>query len=86
MHSSCVNRMGIYAALGVPEVWRHDGERLRINLLQQDAGYAESDQSRCFPWLPFDEFARWVGRRSELRETAWIRAFRTWVREHVGVE
>ena len=29
---SCLNRMGVYAGLGVPEVWRFDGEEWHIHL------------------------------------------------------
>ncbi|HKI20054.1 MAG TPA: Uma2 family endonuclease, partial [Isosphaeraceae bacterium] len=40
---SALDRMGIYATLGVPEVWRFDGETLLINQLQDDGTYARVD-------------------------------------------
>lgn len=42
-HSS-LNRMSIFAAIGVPEVWRYDGERLEIYLLKE-SGYIETGAS-----------------------------------------
>jgi Uma2 family endonuclease len=42
-HSS-LNRMSIFAAIGVPEVWRYDGERLEIYLLK-GSGYIETGAS-----------------------------------------
>src|SRR3954454_19090485 len=38
---SALDRMGIYAALGVPEVWRFDGETLRVAQLRADGTYAD---------------------------------------------
>jgi Uma2 family endonuclease len=35
INSSSLDRMSIYAALGVPEVWRFDGTAFSINLLRQ---------------------------------------------------
>jgi Uma2 family endonuclease len=32
---SVLDRLGIYAALGVPEVWRHDGETVRVLRLNE---------------------------------------------------
>src|SRR5438105_1246803 len=48
--SSSLDRMGIYAALGVPEVWRLDKGTLFFQVLQDDGSYAEAD-SRLFPGL-----------------------------------
>ena len=46
---SALDRMGIYAALGVPEVWRFDGEALRVEQLQADGTYAAATEQ---PELP----------------------------------
>ena len=78
---SALDRMGIYAALGVPEVWRFDGETLRIAQLQPDGTYAESDRSPGLPMLPPAEVVRWLGLAEEMGQTPWIRQFRAWVRE-----
>jgi Uma2 family endonuclease len=78
-HSS-MNKAGIYSALGVPEIWRYDGRRLRVFLLDED-DYVESPTSRAFPQLPLAELVRFLDRRSSLSETQLIRAFREWVRK-----
>ena len=44
--TSAVNRMAIYAALGVPEVWRFDGQTLSIHGLAEDGAYHRLDRSR----------------------------------------
>ena len=46
-HSS-LNRMSIFAAIGIPEVWRYDGEILTIYLLN-DVVYEKSNTSSVLP-------------------------------------
>ena len=70
----------IYAAFGVPEVWRFDGNRLQAYELIE-GGYQPRESSLCFPRLPLqkvEELARQVG---QVRELTLIRGFRRWVRE-----
>src|SRR6266404_901705 len=52
---SSLNRMTIYAALRVPEVWRCDAEVLRVMLLSARGTYRQSDRSKAFPFLPLSE-------------------------------
>src|SRR5437763_1813121 len=52
---SSLDRLEIYASLGIPEVWTFDGESLRIRLLQPGGKYVETDASLCLPLLPVDE-------------------------------
>jgi Uma2 family endonuclease len=83
---SVLDRLAILAAIGVGEVWRHDGERLEILLLDSErATYAVSVSSRCFPWLPVDAFARRIGIEPELSQQRWVRSFREWVRRELEV-
>ena len=80
--SRSLNRLPVYAALGVPEVWIYDGENLRVQLLQEDV-YHESETSASFPTLPMRQFADWISKAWETDETTWMRNFREWVRENV---
>jgi Uma2 family endonuclease len=77
---STLNRMAIYAALRVPEVWRWNGETLRIFLLTARGTYRQSDHSKAFPFLPLTEFAEFLT-RTDLSETQLLRSFRAWVRK-----
>ena len=51
---SALDRIGIYGALRVPELWRFNGRTLRVLLLQEDGTYQESKTSprrfRTCPW------------------------------------
>jgi Uma2 family endonuclease len=77
---SALDRMGIYAALRIPEVWRYDGQTLRIERLQPDGTYAEVPASAELPMLPPAEVVRWLDRGEAMGQTAWLREFREWVR------
>jgi Uma2 family endonuclease len=77
---SVLDRMGIYAALKVPEVWRWDGQQLRFCRLKRGK-YIESPASRFFPKLAASEIVRFIQMRQTLSEIHLLRAFRQWVRE-----
>lgn len=78
---STINRLGIYAALKIPEIWCWDGESLVVHLLGTRGTYRASKRSKAFPFLPLEEFASFL-LRTELRENKVVGAFRTWVREN----
>ena len=77
---SALNRMAIYAALGVSEVWRFDGKKLTVEQLQPDGAYRVVPASPSLPFLPLDEFVGWVEKGTDMGQTPWIRLFRDWVR------
>jgi Uma2 family endonuclease len=53
--SSCLDRLGVYAGLGFPEIWRFEGEEWHIHLLGSDGAYQESPRSAALPYLPVSE-------------------------------
>lgn len=77
---SALDRMSIYAALGVPEVWRWDGEKLTVNVRTTRGTYRKSDRGKAFPFLPMTEFASFL-EPTKLSETQLLRSFRAWVRK-----
>lgn len=77
--SRILPRAPIYAAMGIPEVWRYDGTSLRSRL-GSDGQYHESSGSGVFPALPVAELAEFLSRRARTDETELVRSFRAWVR------
>jgi Uma2 family endonuclease len=75
-----LDRMGIYSALGVPEIWRFDGRTLTAHDLQADGTYATVSQSPTFPILPLPEVLRRLSLAETMDETSWTRSIREWVR------
>ena len=81
---SFLDCLSICAALKVPEVWRWDGETLRVCLLGSDGQYIESDRSKAFPFLPMAQLARFLVLGTTMDEGKLLRTFRTWVREQIA--
>ncbi|HUG94222.1 MAG TPA: Uma2 family endonuclease [Planctomycetaceae bacterium] len=81
---SALDRMSIFAAIRVPEVWCYNGARLRVYLLDDAGEYVESEHSRCFPFLPLRDVETFLNRRHDVDEMSLVDEFRQWVRAHVA--
>jgi Uma2 family endonuclease len=80
IHGGSDHRMAIYAALGVPEVWRWKNETLEVFSLTPDGGYTGGATSRILTGFPLREAVRLVGERNRIDETRLVRLFRSHVR------
>jgi Uma2 family endonuclease len=76
--SRSVPREPIYAALGVPELWRFDGARLQV-LHLLNGKYAARTRSLTLPFLPMTEFEAFILRMSEANQLLVLREFRAWI-------
>jgi len=73
----------IYAALGVPELWRFEKGKLKIYLLE-DGKYLESDKSKIFPGFPLREaIPEYRDRVKTTGRNKTMKAFRAWVKEQI---
>jgi Uma2 family endonuclease len=82
---SSLDRIGIYEALGVAEVWRWDGETLEVHILGQDDKYSKADRSRAFPGLKPTDLMPFLAQTATVGEMGMVRAFRQWVRARIAV-
>lgn len=78
--SSSLDRFSIFAAFGVPEVWRFDGERLEIFLLSEGT-YAKSEKSTALPFVVPEVLVGFVAESVSLGRLEWLRKVRGWARE-----
>jgi Uma2 family endonuclease len=78
--SGSLDKFPIYAQVGVPEVWRYDGQRLRISILTAER-YVESETSLALPLLTGPRLSETLAQSKTLKRTALLRSFRTWVRQ-----
>lgn len=85
MHGD-VDKMVIYAALGVAEVWQWHDDRLQGFSLRPDGQYAACDFSPNLPMLRISELEQFVDPDLADDESAWIRSFREWVRQRFRAE
>jgi Uma2 family endonuclease len=80
-----LHKLPIYAALGVPEIWRYDGAVAEIYLLLDD-DYLSSSASLAFPFLTPDVLARFLlASRTEGQDEA-LRTFSVWVDQNKPAE
>jgi Uma2 family endonuclease len=74
-------QLDAYAALGVPELWRFQNRKLRIDVLQAGR-YVESSLSPTLPNLPIIEaITEAVNQAGLMGRSPALRAFRQWARQ-----
>jgi Uma2 family endonuclease len=77
--NSSLDRMSIYAALGVPEVWRLGAAGLAFHVLGAGA-YQVRPHSLAFPQLAYADLSGFLAQLGQTDDTALVRQFRDWVR------
>lgn len=80
-----IPREPIYAALGVPELWRYDGARVIPLHRQPDGRYQSAAVSLAFPDLPMAEFNRFLTLALTADQHAAVKAFQDWARQGPGI-
>ncbi|WP_445637179.1 Putative restriction endonuclease domain-containing protein [Nostoc sp. DSM 114161] len=81
--SSSVNKFDIYAALGVNELWRYNGQDLKFYQLVEGQ-YVECKFSIAFPIISVSEISRFIAQSKTSGEIALLKSFRAWVRQKIG--
>jgi len=81
---SSLNRMAIYAALSVPEVWREVDDVLSFHVLDGSGKYRESTESQAFPGLRPGDLQAFLAQVGQMDENALVRKFREWVRQRIA--
>ena len=78
--NSSVNKDSIYAALGVPELWRYRRQSLQVYQLVEGK-YEMCDRSLAFPFLPVAEIPGFIEQSRTVGQRAAVRLFRQRIRE-----
>jgi Uma2 family endonuclease len=77
-----LDRMSIYAALGVPEVWRLSAAGLAFHVLEAGV-YQVRPQSLSFPQLASADLTGFLALLGQTDDTALVLHFRDWVRRQL---
>jgi Uma2 family endonuclease len=72
-------RQNIFAAFGVPEIWRFDGEKMQILRLEKDK-YIEIPNSLSLPKVTPEKLTEFVNKSETLSRLEWINEVRTWAK------
>ncbi len=78
--NSSLDRMSIYAALGVPEVWRLNAAGLAFNILSGKV-YQLKASSLAVPQLTPADLTAFLTQYGQVDDTALLTGFRAWVRQ-----
>ncbi len=73
--SSAIQKMKLFAAMGVPEVWRHDGQQLTMHRLRSDC-YESIVESAALPGFTCAAADAVLAQRFTQGETALITQYR----------
>lgn len=79
--SPSLDKLSIYARMGVPEVWRYDGRK--VSILGGEA-YAETARSAALRPLTSEILSRFIEESKTIERRAWMRKVREWARERSG--
>ncbi|AFZ48879.1 Uma2 family endonuclease [Dactylococcopsis salina] len=76
--SSSLDRLSIYAALGIREVWRFNGKELYIYVLE-NGSYQDCEQSQVLSVLNKNEIIKILNQRDTMGENALLKQLREWL-------
>jgi Uma2 family endonuclease len=79
MSRSALDKLPLFASMGIPEVWRCDGQRVTIFILEQDR-YRESSNSLALPVLTSDILTRFLAESRTALSPDWFQAVSDWAR------
>lgn len=80
--SKSLDRLPIYARLGVPEIWHYDLGILKIYQLRAGQ-YQETDISLTFPSIPVKGIPNFIVKNIALGRRKLRQKFRVWVRQKI---
>jgi Uma2 family endonuclease len=82
---SSLNRMGIYAKLRVPEVWRYDSQGLAFCTLNANGDYDAAPVSAIFAAarITAADLMPFIQMRGQMDDNAIIRQFRAWLHTRI---
>jgi Uma2 family endonuclease len=77
-----IDKLSLYAAMGIPELWRYNGFGLRIYTLS-DNQYLEVEFSPTFIPIAVKDIPQWIQESKKIGQIAAKNAFRAWVKQQI---
>lgn len=73
----------IYSAFGIPEIWRYDVKRSRVEMYElRENVYVEIHSSHAFPLLTAEALAGFIDQSKARGQKAAMSAFRLWLKKN----
>ena len=77
--NSCLDKLPIYSAVGVAEIWRYSGEGLTI-LRLDDHAYVRRPESLVLPNITASALNNFIRSGQQLKRSIWTKRVREWAR------
>lgn len=77
--SPSLDRFPIYAAFGVPEIWRYSNESVTIFTLRGKK-YLEAEESAVLPKITADVLTGFLSESQSFKRSVWMKNVREWAR------
>jgi Uma2 family endonuclease len=78
--SPSIKKLPLFAAFGIPEVWRFDGQALEILILQRGE-YCKSEISLALPRVTAEAISGFVRESFKTGRLEWMKKVRAWARQ-----
>ncbi len=78
-----IDKLSLYAAMGIPEFWRYNGTVLRIYRLSNNQ-YSEVELSPTFAPVQVKDIPQFIHESRKIGQLAAKNAFRVWVRQQIS--
>jgi len=78
--TNSMNKFPVFAAVGIVEVWRFDGEAIRIHRLEGKE-YQEVQASVGLPLLTASKITEFLESRKSVNLRDWVRSIQRWLRQ-----
>ncbi len=85
MSRSAINKLELFASMGVPEIWRCDGQRVTIFVLDRNH-YRESSTSLAIPVLTSDVLTGFLLESRSMLSPDWFQMVSEWAQARRGAE
>ena len=79
IHHKSESKNPIYAAFGVPEIWRYDGKRMTIYKLGKNGKYTEARKSAALPILTSEVLTKFLNDSTNQDQYEILLAFEEWL-------
>jgi Uma2 family endonuclease len=83
MSRSALDKLALFASMGIPEVWRCDGQRVAIFVLE-GGRYQAATTSLALPTLTSAILTRFLGQSRTMLSPEWFQAVSDWARAQRG--
>ena len=81
--SYTLDKLRVYAGLGIPEIWNWDNGKMQFLLLRRGK-YEARARSLSFPFIGVSDVQRIVNQIQDGRERLIVREWRQWVRKQIA--